>query len=424
MMYEKLSPKQLKSMLWWAQPDSKNYDAIVCDGSVRSGKTMSMTVGFVLWSVKNFNNENFAFCGKTIDSLKRNVITPMQKWLEGIVKIKVNLSRNFLDISTCGHTNRYYFFGGKDESSYQLIQGITLAGVLLDEVALMPRSFVEQALARCSVTGSKLWFNCNPSNSLHWFFKEWVDDDSEITTEKNRLHLHFTMDDNFSLSDEVKQRYERMYSGVFYDRYIKGLWVAAEGVIYKEFADNPDNFIVDTIPDDIIFCTIGMDFGGNGSAHAMICTGFSKSMQKVIILDEYYRKEIISPAELEKDVCRFIRRCQQKYKVYDMYCDSAEQVLIKGIKSAVMSERIPINIHNARKSAIIGRIRFFNSIMAQKRFFIMKHCSHLIEALQSAVWDSKSMKDVRLDNGEYNIDSLDALEYSAEPFMNDIIEMR
>ena len=423
MMYEKLSPKQLKSMLWWVQPDSKNYDAIVCDGSVRSGKTMSMTVGFVLWSVKNFDNENFAFCGKTIDSLKRNVITPMQKWLEGVVKIKVNLSRNFLDISTCGHTNRYYFFGGKDESSYQLIQGITLAGVLLDEVALMPRSFVEQALARCSVTGSKLWFNCNPSNSLHWFFKEWVDD-SERTTEKNRLHLHFTMDDNFSLSDEVKQRYERMYSGVFYDRYIKGLWVAAEGVIYKEFADNPDNFIVDTIPDDIIFCTIGMDFGGNGSAHAMICTGFSKSMRKVIILDEYYRKEIISPAELEKDVCRFIRRCQQKYKVYDMYCDSAEQVLIKGIKSAVMSERIPINIHNARKSAIIGRIRFFNSIMAQKRFFIMKHCSHLIEALQSAVWDSKSMKDVRLDNGEYNIDSLDALEYSAEPFMNDIIEMR
>ena len=424
MIFTKLSPKQLKSMLWWSQKDTHSYDAIVCDGSVRSGKTMSMTVGFVLWSMKNFSNENFAFCGKTIDSLKRNVITPMQKWLEGIVKIKVNLSRNFLDISTCGHTNRYYFFGGKDESSYQLIQGITLAGVLLDEVALMPRSFVEQALARCSVTGSKLWFNCNPSNSLHWFFKEWVDDDSERTTEKNRLHLHFTMDDNFSLSDEVKQRYERMYSGVFYDRYIKGLWVAAEGVIYKEFADNPDNFIVDTIPDDIIFCTIGMDFGGNGSAHAMICTGFSKSMRKVIILDEYYRKEIISPAELEKDVCRFIRRCQQKYKVYDMYCDSAEQVLIKGIKSAVMSERIPINIHNARKSAIIGRIRFFNSIMAQKRFFIMKHCSHLIEALQSAVWDSESMKDVRLDNGVYNIDSLDALEYSAEPFMNDIIEMR
>lgn len=168
-----------------------------------------------------------------------------------------------------------------------------------------------------------------------------------------------------------------------------------------------------------------MDFGGNGSAHAMICTGFSKSMQKVIVLDEYYRKEIISPAELEKDVCRFIRRCQQKYKVFDMYCDSAEQVLIRGIKSAVMHEHIPINVHNARKSEILGRIRFFSSIMAQKRFFVMSHCKYLIEALQSAVWDGRSIgKDVRLDDGKYNIDSLDALEYSTEPFMNDIIEMR
>ncbi|HBN10643.1 MAG TPA: PBSX family phage terminase large subunit, partial [Ruminococcus sp.] len=283
--------------------------------------------------------------------------------------------------------------------------------------------FVEQALARCSVTGSKFWFNCNPGNSLHWFYKEWVDDNSENAMQKNRLHLHLTMEDNYSLSDSVRQRYERMYSGVFYDRYIKGLWVSAEGVIYRDFAENTEKFMLDAPPDDIVFCTIGMDFGGNGSAHAMICTGFTKSLEKVIILDEYYRKEIISPAELEKDVCGFIRRCQQKYRVYDMYCDSAEQVLIKGIKSAVIHEHIPINVHNARKSEIIGRIRFFSSLMAQNRFLVMKQCTHLIEALQSAVWDSKSIKDVRLDNGEYNIDSLDALEYSAEPFMNDILSI-
>ena len=423
MIFSEMSPKQLKSMLWWTMKDSRNYDAIVCDGSVRSGKTMSMSIGFVLWSMRNFNNENFAFCGKTIDSLKRNVITPMQKWLEGIVKLKINLSKNYMDITMGGHTNRYYMFGGKDESSYQLIQGITLAGALLDEVVLMPRSFVEQALARCSVTGSKFWFNCNPGNSLHWFYKEWVDDNSENAMQKNRLHLHLTMEDNYSLSDSVRQRYERMYSGVFYDRYIKGLWVSAEGVIYRDFAENTEKFMLDAPPDDIVFCTIGMDFGGNGSAHAMICTGFTKSLEKVIILDEYYRKEIISPAELEKDVCGFIRRCQQKYRVYDMYCDSAEQVLIKGIKSAVIHEHIPINVHNARKSEIIGRIRFFSSLMAQNRLLVMKQCTHLIEALQSAVWDSKSIKDVRLDNGEYNIDSLDALEYSAEPFMNDILSI-
>lgn len=133
MIFSEMSPGQLKSMLWWAMNDSRDYDAIVCDGSVRSGKTMSMSIGFILWSMKNFNGENFAFCGKTIDSLKRNVITPVQKWLEGIVKLKINLSKNYMDIAMGKNTNRYYMFGGKDESSYQLIQGITLAGVLFDE---------------------------------------------------------------------------------------------------------------------------------------------------------------------------------------------------------------------------------------------------------------------------------------------------
>ena len=217
-------------MLWWADKH-QNYDAIICDGSVRSGKTISMTIGFVMWSCQNFDNESFAFCGKTIDSLKRNVVTPMQKWLESNAKIKINQSKNFAEITMNGHTNRYYFFGGKDESSYQLIQGMTLAGVLFDEVALMPRSFVEQALARCSVSGSKFWFNCNPESPMHWFLNEWI----RKKDEKHALHLHFTMDDNYSLEQSVKERYERMYSGVFYDRYIKGLWVLADGLVYPMF---------------------------------------------------------------------------------------------------------------------------------------------------------------------------------------------
>ena len=161
----------------------------------------------------------------------------------------------------CGHTNRYYFFGGKDESSYQLIQGITLAGVLLDEVALMPRSFVEQALARCSVTGSKLWFNCNPDSSEHWFYKEWVAENSEKAKQKNRLHLHFTMDDNYSLADSVKQRYERMYSGVFYDRYIKGLWVLAEGLVYGTVFDKSRHVIKNYDNSNFADYYISIDYG-------------------------------------------------------------------------------------------------------------------------------------------------------------------
>ena len=249
MIYESFSPKQLQAMLWWSLPESKNCDAIVCDGSVRSGKTMAMSVGFMLWSMKTFNKKDFALCGKTIASLKRNVVEPFKNWIEGIVKPKINYSQNYMEIKWLGHKNRYYFFGGKDESSASLIQGMTLAGILFDEVALMPQSFVNQALARCSVTGSKIWFNCNPNGSEeHWFYKEWIDEVNGKAKDKNRLHLHFTMDDNFSLADDIRQRYERMYSGVFYERYILGMWVLAEGLIYPMFQKKV-HVIPDIVPD-------------------------------------------------------------------------------------------------------------------------------------------------------------------------------
>lgn len=243
MKYEAFSEKQLVSMLWWNMPQYKDKEGIICDGSVRSGKTLTMTNGFVLWSMTNFNNQIFALCGKTIESLRRNVVTPMQDWLRGVVIIKEYRSINALDIFYNGHKNRYYLFGGRDESSASLIQGITLAGLLLDEVALMPRSFVEQAVARCSVPNSKLWFNCNPDGPEHWFYKEWV----KKPKEKHILHLHFTMEDNPSLAPEIRERYENMYSGVFYDRFIRGLWCVAEGLVYPNFtktkcvvADAPD----------------------------------------------------------------------------------------------------------------------------------------------------------------------------------------
>lgn len=237
MKFENFSPKQLTAMLWWELPEHRHYDAIVCDGSVRSGKTMAMSIGFVLWSMKTFDKETFAFCGKTIDSLKRNVIVPLQKWLGGIVQPKLNLSRNFMEIDWLGHQNRYYFFGGKDESSYALIQGMTLAGVLLDEAALMPKSFVDQAVARCSVNGSSMWFNCNPDGSEeHWFYKDWIDEVNGSAGKKNRLHLHFTMEDNYALPEAVRQRYERLYTGAFYERYVLGLWRAVEGIVYPMFS--------------------------------------------------------------------------------------------------------------------------------------------------------------------------------------------
>lgn len=224
MIYRKLSKRQLLAMTWWNRPKFKERDAIICDGSIRSGKTLCMAVGFILWSMSAFNGEKFAICGKTIESLRRNVIVNMPIWLEGIAKVVEHRSENKLTVTIDSRENTYYLFGGRDESSYSLIQGMTLAGVLLDEVALMPRSFVEQAIARCSVAGSKFWFNCNPAGPEHWFYKEWICKISQL----NSLHLHFTMADNYSLDPSIKARYEGMYSGVFYRRYILGEWCMAE----------------------------------------------------------------------------------------------------------------------------------------------------------------------------------------------------
>lgn len=229
------SKKQLTALSWWhpASPYS-SYDAIICDGAVRSGKTTCMSLSFIVWSFYEFDDTSFALCGKTVTSLKRNIVVPLLSTLRELgFDCKEKLSQNLITISYGKRSNRYYLFGGKDEGSAALIQGMTLGGVLLDEVALMPRSFTEQALARCSLKGSRLWFNCNPESPAHWFYEQWI----KKAEEKNCLYLHFLMQDNPSLSKEILRRYESLYSGTFYERFVLGRWVTASGLVYGDVAD-------------------------------------------------------------------------------------------------------------------------------------------------------------------------------------------
>ena len=234
-MIERFSKKQLRALGWWHEksPDSTR-DAMICDGAVRSGKTFCMSLSFVLWAFYAFNGNDFGLCGKTIRSLRRNMVTPVIPLLRQLgFECEERLSQNSLTVRFGNAQNRFYYFGGKDESSAALIQGVTLSGVLFDEVALMPRSFVEQAMARCSVAGSRFWFNCNPEHPEHWFYREWI-----LQAErKNALYLHFTMDDNPSLSERVKRRYENLYTGAFYDRFVRGKWVAVYGAVYPMMAN-------------------------------------------------------------------------------------------------------------------------------------------------------------------------------------------
>ena len=231
--FQTFSKKQKQVLTWWREGSPhKDKDGIICDGSVRAGKTVVMSLSYVMWAMDSFKDENFGMAGKTIGSFRRNVITPLKRMLKSRgYKVKDHRADNFLTIEYKGITNYFYVFGGKDEGSQDLIQGITLAGMFFDEVALMPESFVSQATARCSVEGSKFWFNCNPAGPYHWFKEQWID----RRKEKNMLQLHFTMDDNLSLGEKTKERYKRMYTGLFYQRFILGLWVMAEGVIFSMF---------------------------------------------------------------------------------------------------------------------------------------------------------------------------------------------
>ena len=220
-------------MTWWLpQSPYHGCEAVICDGAVRSGKTLSMALGFFLWAMTSFDGVRFGLCGKTITSLRRNVLSDVLPRLTGMgFHVEERRSENLLRVRFAKRENDFYLFGGYDESSAALIQGITFAGVFLDEVVLMPRSFVEQACARCSVTGSRLWFSCNPEGPYHWFYQTWI----LQARERNCLYLHFTMEDNPSLSRQIRRRYQKMYSGVFYRRFILGQWIAAEGRVYDFF---------------------------------------------------------------------------------------------------------------------------------------------------------------------------------------------
>ena len=238
MKIKRFSPKQKQVMGWWGpKSENRHYDAIICDGAVRSGKTLCMGLSFVCWATACFSGQQFAFCGKSVVSLRRNLVQELTPLLRELgFQCREKRSENLLVIRRGSRENRFYLMGGKDEGSAAFIQGVTLAGVLLDEVALMPRSFVEQAVARCSVAGSRLWFNCNPEGLHHWFYQEWI----LKAWEKHALYLHFTMEDNPSLSPRIRQRYRASYSGAFYRRFILGEWTAAKGLVYDFFDPRRD----------------------------------------------------------------------------------------------------------------------------------------------------------------------------------------
>lgn len=416
-----ISPKQQKIL---AFPYSK-YDALICDGAVRSGKTSIMMWAFVRWAMENFSGQRFGVCGRTVDSCTKNIIVPFTAMSLAKERYIIRWRRGdkVMEVRRGAVTNYFEVFGGKDEASYTLIQGRTLAGVLLDEVVLMPRSFVEQALARCSVDGARLWFSCNPGSPHHWFYQEWI----KRSRERNALYLHFEMTDNPGLSKRTLERYENMYAGIFYDRYVRGLWVAAEGIVYKDFANDTEKYLIGDPLEwakqngtSFSIISIGVDFGGTKSATKFQATGITKDFRVVALEEEYIKNEEIDPNALNRRFATFCQLITSKYGYSQTRADSAETVLIRGLDHTAQKMHLGTQVKNAMKLQITDRIRLVVLLMKQGRFKVSRNCPHLIDALQTAIYDPDKFEDERLDDGTSDIDSLDAFEYSIEPYYKDL----
>lgn len=421
--FKPFSDQQRRLIHWWRPVVRASLnDFVIADGAIRSGKTIAMIIGFLTWSQEMFSGQSFILAGKTMGALKKNVVRPMLQILEAW-GWPYEYIRSGTDARLEISSNTYYLYGANTEASQDALQGLTAAGAYADEAALFPQNFIDQMIGRCSVPGAKIWMNCNPGNPHNYIKEEFLDK----AAEKHVYHLHFMMDDNWTLSPSVKERYKRTWpvGSVFYKRFILGLWVAADGLIYQQFADHVQDYLIteDWLQDHkIIYATIGVDFGGSKSAHSFTLTGFTKGFRQVVVLDEYYCKKRLNPKQLQEAFVDFVRRAQARWKVPEAYCDNAEQTLISGLDLACIQAGVRIGIKNAIKGPINDRIAFYNSLIAQHRWKVMRHCTNIISAFEQAVYDDKKPnQDVRLDDGLMNVDSLDSTEYSTESVQDDIL---
>ncbi len=390
MIYRNFSKRQMLAMTWWNRTGLQKHDAIICDGAVRSGKTVSMTNGFFLWSMTCFDGRNFAICGRSISSLRRNIVDNLDAWLGGVVQIQERRSENKLLISCAGRQNTYYLFGGLDESSYKHIQGITLAGALLDEVALMPRSFVEQTCARCSVAGSRLWFNCNPSGPEHWFYREWVCK----CQEKNALRLHFTMADNPGLEESIRKRYEALYTGVFYRRYILGQWCVAEGLVYTF---EPEKHIVHTLPTAGRYY-ISVDYGTcNPFSAGLWCVSNGQAVR----LKEYYHSGRDSHRLLtDEEYYRQLETLAGGYPVEQVIVDPSAASFI-----ALIRRYGRFSVRKAQNSVSDG-IRLVSSLLRADALKIGADCGDAIREFGLYHWEETAGQDRPVKENDHAMDDI------------------
>lgn len=390
--FKPFSRKQKQVLTWWC-PSSpvKDKDGIIADGAIRSGKTLCMSLSYVLWAMESFNQQNFGMAGKTIGSFRRNVLF----WLKLMLKsrgyqVVDHRSDNLIVVSKGDTQNFFYIFGGKDERSQDLIQGITLAGMFFDEVALMPESFVNQATGRCSVTGSKFWFNCNPNSPRHWFKVNWIDK----CDEKRIIYLHFTMDDNLSLSEQIKERYRSMYVGVFFKRYILGLWCVAEGLVYSMFDE--EKHVTDEHMSGALEYVVSIDYGTVNPFSAGLWAFDGKYSQREAEL--YYNSREVGKRVDDEAYYKMLKELIGDRKVSCIIIDPSAASFIEVIKK--------YGEYTVRKADndVLDGIRVVTTMLNKGLLKIYKDCTSCINEFGLYCWDEEKNNDTVIKENDHAMD--------------------
>jgi PBSX family phage terminase large subunit len=352
--------------------------------------------------------------GNTQGTLNRNILEPMRDiWgpkLVGRIISGDNYARIF--------GQKVYVLGADKQSAVTKIQGMTVEYAYGDEMTTWAQPVFEMLKSRLRCEHSFFDGTANP-DSAHHYIKKFLDSDADIFCQTS------TIDDNPFLPPEFVEQLKKEYAGtVYYKRFILGEWAAAEGSCFPLLAADPEKFVCMLAP-PIMYANIGVDFGGGSSGHAFQCVGFTYGMKAMVVLDEYFNQSALDPTTLEAEFVAFTKRCLNKYRIAGVYCDSAEQTLINGLRNAAARAGLPVNIDNALKRPINERIRAACKLQGAGRFFVSRHCKTTLDAYQSAVYDSRALTtDVRLDNGTSNIDTLDATEYAYEREIYDLCDAR
>lgn len=403
-----LSPKQQQALSMLKSGKLRRIN--ILEGSVRSGKTYISMILWGFWVAACPREQAYLMAGKTLTTLKRNVLEPMCELFGSSFSYSLTKKQAQL------FGRRIYLEGAANAGAEGKIRGMTLRGAYCDELSLFGEDFFAMLLSRLSEDGAKLFATTNPDTPTHWLKRDYLD-----KALPDLLSLKFTLDDNPHLPSDYVKALKSEFSGVFYDRFILGSWVAAEGRIYDGFSQycviSAEQLSHKLSENRLLTSVVGVDYGGNGSASVFCHVGFDVGFKNVYVLSEYYDSRNRSAESLISAFSEYItEEKRQRPTLAAAYCDSAEQLLVKSFRSAVRLE-----VRNALKRPINTRINMLCRLISAGRFYVLDECPKLIEAINSAVWDERDIhRDTRLDNGTTNIDSLDAFEYAIERFEKEL----